>query len=52
MLDLDETLVHYYIQGTTGQLLIRPWCQEFLKEVSNYYELVIFTAGLQDVLII
>ena len=49
VLDLDETLVHYAIQGVTGQLLVRPWSQEFLQEVSGYFELVVFTAGLQEV---
>ena len=51
VLDLDETLVHYAIQGVTGQLLVRPWCQEFLTEVAEYFELVVFTAGLQEVMI-
>ena len=52
VLDLDETLVHYSIQGVTGQLLVRPYCQDFLKEMSQLYELIIFTAGLQEVIII
>lgn len=50
VLDLDETLVHYSIQGVTGQLLIRPYCAEFIKEVAAHYELVVFTAGLQEVI--
>jgi CTD small phosphatase-like protein 2 len=52
VLDLDETLVHYSIQGTTGQLLIRPYCTEFLEEMFKHYELVVFTAGLQEVNVI
>lgn len=52
VLDLDETLVHYSIQGTTGQLLVRPFCSEFLEELDKYYELVVFTAGLQEVKLI
>lgn len=49
VLDLDETLVHYSIQGTSGQLMIRPYCEEFLAEVDKFFELVVFTAGLQEV---
>lgn len=51
ILDLDETLIHY-IKGKQESndieedyYLIRPHTVKFLKEVSKYYELVIFTAG-------
>ena len=33
----------------TGTYLVRPGALEFLKEMSQYYEIVIFTAGMQDV---
>ena len=48
VLDLDETLVHYYEIGGEGTFLVRPGCTEFLRDVSKYYEVVIFTAALQD----
>ncbi|CAD8047361.1 unnamed protein product [Paramecium sonneborni] len=44
ILDLDETLVHYQ----EGQFLVRPYAQQFLKEMSKFYEIVIFTAAQQD----
>ena len=48
ILDLDETLVHYVENGSESHLNVRPGCSEFLIEMSQYYELVIFTAALQD----
>ena len=50
MLDLDETLIHY-VDSKDGQdsfFLIRPFCEEFLKEMAQYYEIVIFTAGVHE----
>ena len=49
VLDLDETLVHYIENEEDGTLLVRPGCEFFLKEVAKYYEVVIFTAGTQEV---
>lgn len=48
VLDLDETLVHYVEVGDEAEVLVRPYCYEFLAEMSKHYELVVFTAGLQD----
>ena len=48
MLDLDETLVHYYELENEGKFLIRPGVKHFLAEMSKYYEIVIFTAAMQD----
>ncbi|CAK94712.1 unnamed protein product (macronuclear) [Paramecium tetraurelia] len=48
VIDLDETLVHYQELVDDGQFLVRPYAQQFLKEMSKYYEIVIFTAAQQD----
>lgn len=48
VLDLDETLVHYFDLGPESHFLIRPGCKEFLEETAKHYELVIFTAAMQD----
>ena len=49
VLDLDETLVHYFEVGSEGTFLVRPGCDKFLKDMSEIYEVVIFTAAMQDV---
>lgn len=46
MLDLDETLLHY--DDRTEEVYVRPYAVEFLEQMGNYYEIVIFTAGMQD----
>ena len=46
VLDLDETLVHF--EQAERKFKIRPNCITFLKTLSQYYELVIFTAASQD----
>ncbi|CAD8046129.1 unnamed protein product [Paramecium sonneborni] len=46
VLDMDETLIHFTDQ--TGHFLIRPFAHQFLQEMSQFYELVVFTAGLPD----
>jgi CTD small phosphatase-like protein 2 len=28
--------------------MVRPYCNRFLSELSNFYEIVIFTAAMQD----
>ena len=46
VLDLDETLVHFFEDKNTVR--VRPYTVHFLKEMSKYYELVIFTAGTKE----
>ena len=48
VLDLDETLVHFFYTPSGGTFLIRPYCFQFLEEMSKIFETVIFTAALKD----
>ena len=48
VLDLDETLVHYISDNEYGYIQIRPGAEDFLKELSEFYEIIIFTAALQN----
>ena len=43
-------MIKYYLQlnETEGQLSIRPGADQFLKEMEEHYELVIFTAGTEE----
>ena len=62
MLDLDETLIHTEFNRPRlkarsklvmnmkpegmGYVLFRPWVEEFLKKVTEMYEVAIFTASV------
>ena len=48
VLDLDETLVNFKIKkGREGFVRLRPFLFGFLEEVSQYYELIIFTSSTE-----
>ncbi len=49
VLDLDETLVHFFYTPSGGTFLLRPYVHDFLKELSAFYEITIFTAAMKDV---
>lgn len=46
MLDLDETLVHFVSKEKKFKL--RPGCIQFLKDMSQLFEVIIFTAAAKD----
>ncbi|EAR94530.3 NLI interacting factor-like phosphatase (macronuclear) [Tetrahymena thermophila SB210] len=48
VLDLDETLVHYSETNNGGQFVVRPFANQFLQVLSEYYEIVVFTAAMPD----
>lgn len=66
VLDLDETLVHSSFDPIDNpdvtipikiensefniNVLIRPHAFEFIEEISKYYEIVIFTASMPNVI--
>lgn len=48
VLDLDETLVHYFFTGNNGMFFIRPYCFDFLNQLKGIYEMIIFTSGTKE----
>ena len=48
VLDLDETLVHFQNDCKKSKFLVRPYVYTFLKNISLYFEIFIFTAAQQD----
>ena len=48
VLDLDETLSHFFFTPSGGTFLIRPYCFKFLEEMKKIFEIVIFTAATKD----
>lgn len=48
VLDLDETLIHNVEYQNDSFFLVRPGCVQFIEEMAKYYEIVIFTAALQE----
>ena len=48
VLDLDETLVHYISDNDSSYIQIRPGAEEFIKDLSEFYEIIIFTAALKN----
>ena len=47
VLDIDETISHSLKLSFGCYFLLRPGARDFLKEVSKYYEIVIFTSSPQ-----
>ena len=50
VVDLDETLIHSFTLNNNNDqtFYVRPFCFEFLNELSTFYEIIIFTAGTKE----
>ena len=48
ILDMDETLIHYFFTHINGMFFVRPFCFNFLRELNEIYEIVTFTAGTKE----
>ena len=48
VLDMDETLLHFFFTNIKGMFFVRPYCFEFLNDLNNLYEIITFTAGTKD----
>ena len=48
ILDMDETLIHYFFTHVNGMFFVRPFCFNFLRELNEIYEIVTFTAGTKE----
>jgi Dullard-like phosphatase family protein len=46
VVDLDETLIHF--DREKKLFFVRPYTRHFLRELSKWYEIVVFTAAQQD----
>ena len=47
VLDLDETIIHYIKYKKSEYIQVRPYLDDFINELSKFYEIVIFTASYQ-----
>ena len=48
VLDIDETLIHFFFTDIDGMFFIRPYSFEFLEELNDLYEIITFSLGTQD----
>lgn len=48
VIDLDETLIHYFNTPKGGTFFLRPNCINFLNELSPLFEIIIFTASKRE----
>ena len=48
VVDLDETLIHSFQINNKEIYVIRPYTFEFLNELYQKYEIIVFTAGTKD----
>ncbi len=51
VLDMDETLIHFFFTHINGMFFVRPFCFDFLNELNDLYEIITFIAGTKEMLI-
>ena len=45
---IDETIIHYIKYKNAEYIQVRPYLDDFIKELSQFYEIIIFTASYQN----
>ena len=48
VLDMDETLIHFFFTKNLGMFFVRPYCFDFLYQLNELYEIITFTAGTKE----
>ena len=48
VLDIDETMIHFFFTYVNGMFFVRPFFFRFLNEMNDLYEIVTFTAGTKE----
>ena len=48
VLDIDETMIHFFFTYVNGMFFVRPYFFKFLNEMNDFYEIVTFTAGTKE----
>ena len=48
VLDVDETMIHFFFTYINGMFFVRPYLLHFLNEINKYYEIITFTAGTKE----
>ena len=48
VLDVDETMIHFFFTYINGMFFVRPYLLHFLNEINKFYEIITFTAGTKE----
>ena len=48
VLDMDETLIHFFFSHISGMFFFRTYTFNFLKSLQPFFEIITFTAGTKE----